>query len=149
MTDVADVPAPGPVFEIGTNVTGANTPDSFTPLIDGDELNIELGFQGLWMVVLAFRFRDLLQGQLTIITRIAVDGTVLGELGLAKQKVHPGGNGLGGIVQAETLLRAGEVVDQAQQHGALLRRLAGTGNGRGQQRKKDDKLDHETAQPFI
>jgi hypothetical protein len=88
------VEPPGPLFEVGTNVTGANTPDSFSPLTDGDELHIELGFQGLWMVVLAFRTRAIFPGQVTIITRIAVDGVVQGELGLAKQKLHPGGGGL-------------------------------------------------------
>ena len=79
---------------MGTNVTGANTPDSFSLLVDGDELNIELGFQGLWMIVLAFRTRDLFQGQITIITRIWVDDDMQGELGLAKQTLHPGGEGL-------------------------------------------------------
>ena len=83
-----------PFFEVGTNITGANTPDSFTPLIDGNELNIELGFQGLWMVVLAFRTRDVLSGKLTIITKITVDGVVQGELGLAKQQTLPGGQGI-------------------------------------------------------
>ena len=91
-----DIPEPvvEPVFELGTNVTGANTPDSFTALADGDELNIELGFQGLWMVVLAFRTRDIFDGDVTIITQIGVDDIVQGELGLAKQKLHPGGSGL-------------------------------------------------------
>jgi len=88
-------PAPaGPVFEIGTNLTGANTPDSFALLHDGDELEVELGFQGLWMVVLAFRTRDIFQGTLTIITRIKADGVTQGELGMGKQKLHPGGNDL-------------------------------------------------------
>ena len=91
--DVADTDL-GPIFQVGTNVTGANTPDSFSQLDDGDELYIELGFQGLWMVVLAFRTRDVFEGDITIITRIYVDDVVQGELGLAKQKLHPGGNNL-------------------------------------------------------
>ena len=91
-----DIPEPvvEPVFELGTNVTGANTPDSFTPLVDGDALNIELGFQGLWMVVLAFRTRDMFQGKVTIIARIRVDDELQGEIGLAKQTLIAGGNGL-------------------------------------------------------
>lgn len=84
----------GPLFELGTNVTGANTPDSFSPLVDGDELNIELGFQGLWMVVLSFRTRNIFKGKLTIITRIEADGEHQGELGLAKQKLIPSGGSL-------------------------------------------------------
>lgn len=91
--DAEPVPT-GPVFEIGTNVTGANTPDSFSPLHNGDELVVELGFQGLWMVVLAFRTRNIFQGDLTIITRIYIDEEPLGELGMGKQKLHPGGNDL-------------------------------------------------------
>ena len=87
-----DIVPPEPFFEVGTNVTGANTPDSFSPLVNGDELNIELGFQGLWMVVLAFRTRDLFQGKVTIIARITVDDEPQGEIGLAKQKLIPGGN---------------------------------------------------------
>ena len=93
MTEPAeDVAAPEPFFEFGTNVTGANTPDSFSPLVNGDELNVELGFQGLWMVVLAFRTRDIFQGKVTIIARITVDDEPQGEIGLAKQKLIPGGN---------------------------------------------------------
>tara|TARA_B100000530_G_C15854329_1_gene446632 strand:+ start:58 stop:657 length:600 start_codon:yes stop_codon:yes gene_type:complete len=87
-------PEPEPLFELGTNVTGANTPDSFSPLLDGDELNIELGFQGLWMVVLAFRTRDIFKGKVTIIARIRVDDELQGEIGLAKQTLIAGGNGL-------------------------------------------------------
>ncbi|MGB0590849.1 MAG: hypothetical protein ACPGU1_14305 [Myxococcota bacterium] len=87
-----DIVAPEPFFEAGTNVTGANTPDSFSPLVNGDELNIELGFQGLWMVVLAFRTRDIFQGKVTIVARITVDEEPQGEIGLAKQKLIPGGN---------------------------------------------------------
>jgi hypothetical protein len=87
-----DVAEPEPLFELGTNITGANTPDSFSPLVNGDSLNIELGFQGLWMVVLAFRTRDIFEGKLTIIARITVDDEPQGEIGLAKQKLIPGSN---------------------------------------------------------
>ena len=83
-----------PVFELGTNLTGANTPDSFTLLNQGDELNIELGFQGLWMVVLSFRTQNIFKGKLTIITQIDVEGETQGELGLAKQKLIPSGGSL-------------------------------------------------------
>jgi hypothetical protein len=89
-----DVAVPEPLFELGTNITGANTPDSFSPLIDGDSLNIELGFQGLWMIVLAFRTREIFEGKLTIIARVTVGDEQQGELGLAKQKLIPGGNDL-------------------------------------------------------
>ena len=84
-----------PLFEFGVNVTGTNTPEYFSPLADGDELGIELGFQGLWMVVLAFRTRVIFTGQLTIITSIRVGEDKQGELGLARQKLIPGGDGLG------------------------------------------------------
>lgn len=90
-----DVAVPEPLFELGTNATGANTPDSFIPLIEGDALNVELGFQGLWMVVLAFRTREIFEGKLTIIARITVGDEQQGELGLAKQKLIPGGDDVG------------------------------------------------------
>jgi hypothetical protein len=44
-----------PTFVMGVNITGQSTPESFTPLVDGDEIFIELGFQGSYMVVLAFQ----------------------------------------------------------------------------------------------
>ena len=90
----ANTPPPEPLFEIGTNITGANTPDSFSLLNDGDSLNIELGFQGLWMVVLSFRTQSIFKGKLTIITQIDVAGETQGELGLAKQKLIPSGGSL-------------------------------------------------------
>ena len=91
----ADSQQTEPLFDFGVNVTGTNTPEYFAPLAHGDELGIELGFQGLWMVVLAFRTRGIFTGQLTIITSIHVADEKQGELGLARQKLIPGGDGLG------------------------------------------------------
>ncbi len=86
-------PKPDPYFALGSNVTGEATPASFHELHDGDELAIEYGAQGLWMVVLAFRTRDLFEGRLTLIARISVGDDELGQFGIAKQETVDGGDG--------------------------------------------------------
>jgi hypothetical protein len=88
-------PAPAPFFDLGWNVTGSSTPDSFTPLSDGAPLDVEFGPQGLWMVVLAFRSRDLLVEPLFLDGRIDVhDHPARGELALQGQKLLPGPEGV-------------------------------------------------------
>lgn len=91
--DIAEGPAEVPEFVLGINVTGTNQPEFFDPLPEGGELNVELGPQGLWMVVLAFKTRHLLEPPVQIITSIHVDGVQQGKLGLAKQKLQYGGDG--------------------------------------------------------
>lgn len=85
---------PAGVFVLGTNTTGKSTPDQFTALPKGAELNVELGPQGLWMVVLAFQTRDLVQPPLVMTGRVEIDGELLGELKLGKQKLLPGPAGM-------------------------------------------------------
>lgn len=83
-----------PFFELGNNTTGKSTPDHFFPVADGDKLNVELGPQGLWMVVLAFRTKALMTPPLVLTGRVEMDGELLGELKLGKQKLLPGPKGV-------------------------------------------------------
>lgn len=76
----ADVP-----FIIGVNATGIEDTSLFRPLEDGGDLEIELGFQGLWMVVLAFKTQGLVEGLVTLFARVRTATDVLGEFGIAKQ----------------------------------------------------------------
>lgn len=79
-----DVPAP---LRLGINPAGAEDTALFEPLEDGDALAIEFGFQGLWMVVLAFQSEGL-EGRITVVARIRTEtDTTLGEFGLAKQEL--------------------------------------------------------------
>ena len=78
---------------IGTNPTGNDDAALFAPLYEGDPLEIEFGFQGLWMVVLAFKTQPL-QGRVTVVARVRTDdGHVIGEFGLAKQELVEGDDG--------------------------------------------------------
>ncbi len=78
------------VFIFGVNTTGKSTPEHFKPLAEGAEIKVELGPQGLWMVVLAFRTNNLLKPPLVLGGRVEMEGELLGELKLAKQKLLPG-----------------------------------------------------------
>ena len=98
-----------PIFEFGVNTTGTNTPEHFSLLNHGDALGVELGFQGLWMVVLAFRTRDIFIGDLTILTSIQVGEDEQGVLGLARQRLIPGGDGLGYYYNLFLVVREPEV----------------------------------------
>ncbi len=82
-----------PVFVLGTNITGKSTPDTFSPIAADSELNVELGPQGLWMVVLAFKTRGTLEPPLLLSGRVVIGGKSLGELKLGKQKLVLGGDG--------------------------------------------------------
>lgn len=79
-----------PVFELGTNTTGKSTPEHYKVLPEGAEINVELGPQGLWMVVLAFRTKKLLKPPMVLGGRVELEGELLGELKIAKQKLLPG-----------------------------------------------------------
>ena len=54
VADTETMSAPDSEFVIGVNVTGKNTPEFFSELPEDGDLFVELGAQGLWMVVLAF-----------------------------------------------------------------------------------------------
>ena len=85
-------PDPEPLV-IGVNPTSDEDPALFEPLVTGGPLEIEFGFQGLWMVVLAFRSYDI-RGRVTVVARVrTADDTVIGEFGLAKQEVIAGDDG--------------------------------------------------------
>ncbi len=90
----ADTAGPEPAFELGTNVTGKNTPPFYSALAEGGTVNVELGPQGLWMVVLAFKTRAMFTPPLFLSGDIVVtDHDTAGSLKLKKQKVFPGGDG--------------------------------------------------------
>ena len=84
---------PDQEFILGRNVTGKNTPEFFSDLPEGGDLFVELGAQGLWMVVLAFKTYGYFDSKVLIRAWIEVDGVREGELALAKQKLLPGGDG--------------------------------------------------------
>lgn len=82
-----------PGFELGSNPQGRNEPSAFVPLGEGDDLEIVLGPQGLWMVVLAFRTRGLVAAPLYLDADITVDGVRQGVLVLQDQPLFPGPEG--------------------------------------------------------
>ncbi len=84
---------PSEVFVFGNNVTGKSTPNFFIPIAEGAELNVELGPQGLWMVVLAFKTKGMFKPPLKLGGKVMMAGKNLGELKLAKQKLLNGGDG--------------------------------------------------------
>lgn len=89
----ADVPPPEAEFQVGTNIVYENTPQSFTPIMDGAEVPLNFGVQGSWMVVLAFRTRNLIEGQFDIRADITIDGVESGDIWLEFQDTFPGGDG--------------------------------------------------------
>ena len=78
---------------LGTNPTGLEDPTLFEPLTSGDELEIELGFQGLWMVVLALQTQDVVTGLMTMEASVVTEAASIGEFGIAKQLFETGGDG--------------------------------------------------------
>jgi hypothetical protein len=90
--DTAEAP-PEADFVLGFNETGKNQPGAFTELPEGGDLFVELGAQGLWMVVLAFKTYGHFDGKVIIRATLSVGGESQGELALAKQKLVPGGDG--------------------------------------------------------
>lgn len=74
--------APETAFEVGTNVAGKNTSSAFTPLAEGADIQVELGFQGANMVVLAFRSRGYPTKKLTVRGTVGANGKTLGAITL-------------------------------------------------------------------
>jgi hypothetical protein len=83
-----------PAFSTGINPAGVHSPAAFTALGDGDDMWIELGGQGLWMVVAAFRTHGVLTSPVTIEATLVADDTVLASLGLAGQALAREADGL-------------------------------------------------------
>jgi hypothetical protein len=94
-TPPAENTAPAAIFELGVNQTGQNQPKYFSPLPEGAELVVEYGPQGLWMVVLAFRTKGILDAPLTLDGSVWLGQTLLGQLKLAGQPIFPGPDGYG------------------------------------------------------
>ena len=89
-----DEPLDDAVMELGVNVTGNSTPDSFSPLLDGGDLFVELGFQGSYMVVLAFRTKGFVSdGKVNLLVSLSVDGDVKANLKYKKKSLLPGPDG--------------------------------------------------------
>ncbi len=78
VTDVTDQPG----VTLGTHEQWKQQPDDFVELHDQSELPIVLGHQGAWMVVLALRSFETLEGELDIVASIEAAGTSLGVLQL-------------------------------------------------------------------
>jgi hypothetical protein len=92
-SDDADVEDAEPPFVLGVNITGQSIPGSFTELPEGDELLVEFGPQGLWMVVLAFKTKDLFEGLLLIKAAVESEGVLQGEFTMTGQQLLPGPGG--------------------------------------------------------
>jgi hypothetical protein len=89
-TPIEDV-ADDAILELGTNVTGMSTPDSFSALGDGDDLFVELGFQGSYMVVLAVRTRGFVtEGKVNLQVALSVGGEEKAKLKYKKKSLLPG-----------------------------------------------------------
>lgn len=81
------------MFEIGSNTVEDATPAGFAPMADGTAVPFDFGPQGSWMVVLAFRDQDILEGEFDVRASIEIDGTAEGEIWLEFQETFPGGDG--------------------------------------------------------
>lgn len=91
--DVADA-AVEPALILGVNEVLQDHPSAFTVLEDGDPLEIELGgFNGLWMMVLAFKTRGYFPERVIVFADVTVDGKEISSLSLSKQSLKPGGDG--------------------------------------------------------
>jgi len=83
-----------PTFIMGVNITGQSTPDAFTPLVDGDEIFIELGFQGSYMVVLAFQSATYVDtGKFHIRVNLYADDVAVTKMKLKNKKGTPNEDG--------------------------------------------------------
>jgi hypothetical protein len=91
----SDVEEEDPSFVLGVNITGQSIPGSFSELPEGDELLVEYGPQGLWMVVLAFKTKDLFDGLLLIKAAVESEGMLQGEFTMTGQEIIPGPGGYG------------------------------------------------------
>jgi hypothetical protein len=76
-----------PEVVLGTHVQWKRQPDDFVVLEEGGELPIVLGHQGAWMVVLALRSDQRLEGPLDLVVGIEAAGALLGELQLVEQEL--------------------------------------------------------------
>ena len=89
----SDVGEADPSFVLGVNITGQSTPSSFSALPEGEELLVEYGPQGLWMVVLAFKTKGLFEVPLLIKAAVESQGMLQGEFTMTGQELLPGPDG--------------------------------------------------------
>jgi len=82
-----------PSFVLGVNITGQSTPSSFNALPEGEDLLVEYGPQGLWMVVLAFKTKGLFEVPLLIKASVESQGMLQGEFTMTGQELLPGPDG--------------------------------------------------------
>lgn len=76
-----------PEVVLGTHVQWKRQPADFVALEDGSALPIVLGHQGSWMVVLAVRSDQVLEGPVDLVVGIEAAGSQLGELQLVEQEL--------------------------------------------------------------
>ena len=82
------------VIELGVNVTGQSTPDSFSPLLEGGDLFVELGFQGSYMAVLSFRTKGFVSdGKVNLLVSLSAGGDVKASLKYKKKSLLPAADG--------------------------------------------------------
>ena len=78
---------------VGTNPTGQRDVEGFEPLNDGAELEIEMGFQGAWMVVLALKVTPQLSGMTTLRSSLFVDEELVAYFEVKRQFLVPADDG--------------------------------------------------------
>jgi len=83
--DIDDVPG----VALGTHAQWKQQPEHFRVLEDGSELPIVMGHQGLWMVVLALRSYETLEGGLDLVFRVDAADSTLGVLQLVEMTLDP------------------------------------------------------------
>ena len=134
-----DVSEGEPFFELGTNITGVSVPGAFTPLSDGDELFVELGFQGSYMVVLAFRTQGFHEAgeKVNLLISLSVDGQERAKLKYNKKKLLAGGDDLDYFYNI--FLVTEDYLDYVDQEGTVLIQLL----------TLEDTLLHELVLPVL
>lgn len=84
---------PAPTLVIGTNAPGSDEPDAFVPLTDGALLDIVVGFQGAWMVVLALETSLAADLPVAITMTLRSAEEVLGHFTVSEQALVAGDSG--------------------------------------------------------
>jgi hypothetical protein len=79
-----DAPPPA-ILEIGTNVPYSVEPADFTPLREGDALEVLRGGQGAWMAVAAFRTRDAVASPVILTALLLSEAEEMGRLHFERQ----------------------------------------------------------------
>ncbi|HIA03114.1 MAG TPA: hypothetical protein EYN66_14615 [Myxococcales bacterium] len=91
-----DVPVVEKFFQVGVNVAGKTSSNDYTALMEGDDVPIELGPQGSWMIVGAVRTNHFAAdiSKVKVVAQItAADNTVYGKLTLKKKPLFPSTDG--------------------------------------------------------